>query len=65
MPALVRFDSEHAYGDADDAWQEVALTIGNSDVKVLICDVAIAEVCRGPRAAPTMLSTPTVTRAEL
>ena len=23
VPALVRFDKENSYGDADDAWQEV------------------------------------------
>lgn len=44
MPALVRFTMEYSYGDADDAWQEVALAVARSDAKLLVCDVAVAEV---------------------
>lgn len=42
-PALVRFDKEYSYGDADDAWREVGKAIGKSDAKLFICDVSIAE----------------------
>ncbi|KAL3902957.1 MAG: hypothetical protein SGPRY_011861 [Prymnesium sp.] len=34
---------EYSYGDADDAWQEVALAVARSDAKLLVCDVAVAE----------------------
>ena len=33
--ALVRIDKEYSYGDADDAFKEVAKTIGESSAKVL------------------------------
>jgi len=41
--ALVRIDKEYSYGDADDAFKEVAKTIGESSAKVLVCEVGVAE----------------------
>ena len=58
MPVLVRFDEEYAYGDANDAWEALAKSIGGSGVPVLLGDVSIDKHRRQaspPSAAPLLI----------
>ena len=43
LPTLVRVDKEYPYGDADDAWKEAATAVGQSDAKVLIANIGVAD----------------------
>ena len=53
MPCLVRFDTEYAYGDAQDAWQELAASIAKSGVPALLGDVLLQQVTCGPGSSYT------------